>query len=115
VAPFPPAGRKVRVSSGGASLMRWPRASGEILYVSADERMVAVPVKTAPTLQIGKPATLFEVRGPRKWTDFDVTADGQRFLAIVPEVSGLEAPASIVMGWSPNAATGDETPAKGGR
>ena len=115
VTPFPPSGRKVRVSSDGASLTRWSRTSGEILYVSADRRMVAVPVKTAPSLQIGKPTTLFEVQGTRRWAGFDVTADGQRFLAIVPEASGLEAPLSIVTGWSPTAASGGETPAKGGR
>jgi Tol biopolymer transport system component len=115
VTPFPPSGRKVRVSSDGASLMRWSRTSSEILYVSADRKMVAVPVKTAPSIQIGKPTTLFELQGTRRWTGFDVTADGQRFLAIVPEVSGLEAPLSIVTGWSPTAASNGETPAKGGR
>ena len=115
VTAFPPSGRKVRVSSDGASLMRWSRASGEILYVSADRKMVAVPVKTAPSLQIGKPAILFEVQGPRRWTGFDVTADGQRFLAIVPEVSGFEAPLSIVTGWSPVAGASGEAPATGGR
>ncbi len=115
VTAFPPSGRKVRVSSDGASLMRWSRASGEILYVSADRKMVAVPVKTAPSLQIGEPTTLFDVQGPRRWTGFDVTADGQRFLAIVPEVSGFEAPLSIVTGWSPVAGASGEAPATGGR
>ncbi len=115
VTPFPPTGRKTRVSSDGALFLRWPRGSGEILYVSADRKMVAVPVKTVPGLELGTPVTLFLLPGERRWKDFDVTADGQRFLANVPEVSGLEVPISVVTGWSPAAAASGETPEKGGR
>jgi dipeptidyl aminopeptidase/acylaminoacyl peptidase len=115
VTPFPPTGKKVRVTSDGTLLMRWPRGSGEILYVSTDRRMVAVSVRTAPTLELGKPVTLFRLPGDRRWNDFDVTADGQRFLANVSEVSGREVPLSVVTGWSPAAAANGETPGKGGR
>jgi Tol biopolymer transport system component len=110
VMPFPPTGKKVRVTSDGALLMRWPHGSGEILYVSADRRMVSIPVKIVPGLELGKPVTLFHLPGDRRWTDFDVTADAQRFLADVPEVSVLEVPLSVVTGWSPAAAASRETP-----
>jgi hypothetical protein len=100
VMPFPGPGEKVRVSKGGAGILRWSR-SGEIFYLSPDGHLVAIPIRTSPTLQIGAPATLFTV-GPigRTWNDFDVTPDGQRFLAIVPEVIGNESPLNVIVHWS---------------
>jgi Tol biopolymer transport system component len=104
VMPFPGPGERVRVSKGGAGILRWSR-SGEILYLSFDGHFVSVPIRTSPTLQIGAPTTLFTV-GPigRTWNDFDVTPDGQRFLAIVPEVIGNESPLNVIVHWAPEGA-----------
>jgi len=83
VAPFPGPGPKVRISANGAVLVRWPRAAGEILYVSGDNRLIAVPVSTGAQLEIGLATELFALP-PRGWVNFDSTPDGQRLLAIVP-------------------------------
>src|SRR6185369_17750702 len=80
VAPFPGPGRQVRVTSGGAWQVRWPRKSGEILYVTeGGKELVSVPVRTAPALEIGKPTTLFTMPGAGRgdWIGFAVSADGQ--------------------------------------
>jgi Tol biopolymer transport system component len=101
VTPFSGPGEKVRVSKGGASLLRWSR-SGELFYVSGDGRVVVTPVRTSPALQIGAPTTLFTLAG-RPWTDFDVTPDGQRFLAVVPQIVGDESPLNVIVNWAAGA------------
>ena len=97
--PFPGPGENVRVSKGGAGILRWSR-TGELFYLSFDGHFVAVPVRTSPTLEIGAPTTLFTLPG-RTWNDFDVTPDGQRFLAVMPEIVGDESPLDVIAHWAP--------------
>ena len=101
VAPFPGPGEKVRVSKQGAQLLRWAR-DGELVYLTEDRRLVAVPVRTSPALEIGTSATLFRLTGT-PWLDFEVTPDGQRFLAVVPEINGNAAPLNVIVNWAPGA------------
>jgi serine/threonine-protein kinase len=86
VAPYPGPGERVRLSTGGAYTLCWPRAANEIIYSSADGRVVSVPVRTSPGLQLGAPKVLFTLKPDGLWADFDVKPDGQRMLAIVPRV-----------------------------
>jgi Tol biopolymer transport system component len=86
VAPFPSAGGKTLVSAGtaiGGDLpgnARWSHDGRELYYVSADRRLMAVPVRTTPKLEVmGRPAPLFTLQG-RTWSDFTVSPDGKRFL-----------------------------------
>lgn len=95
IAPFPNMGAKVRVSSDGAWQLRWPRASAEILYISAAGKMISVPIKTTPTLQIGTASELFALDATG-WTGFDVTPDGQRLLAIVPLADAGKSPLTVI-------------------
>jgi hypothetical protein len=44
--------------------------------------MVATPVRLAASVEIGQARSLFRI-DPAGWTDYDVTPDGERFLAIV--------------------------------
>lgn len=99
VMPFPGPGEKVRISEGGAGLLRWGR-DGALYYLSGDGHFVTVPVRTSPDLQVGEPKTLFVV-GERSWVDFDVSPDAQRILAIVPEIVGNESPMNVLVNWSP--------------
>ena len=107
--PFPGAGARTRVSTGGLRAtpsrpgsMRsivWSRDGREIFYVSADRELVAVPVRNEGTLEVGTPVTLFALKG-HAWSSFDVSADGQRFLAVVPEVVANEQPLTVVVNWT---------------
>jgi hypothetical protein len=99
VMPFPGPGEKTRVSTGGASVVRWSRDGRELLYLSADRHMVAVPVRTFPLLRLGVPIPLFELKGRSSWPAFDVSTDGTRLLAIVPESIADERPLSVVVNW----------------
>jgi len=99
VAPYPGPGERVRLSIGGASGLCWPRGASEILYVAADGKVVSVPVRTAPELHLGAPKVLFALKADGVWSDFDVTPDGQRILAIIPRVDASQLPLSVVVNW----------------
>jgi eukaryotic-like serine/threonine-protein kinase len=99
VSPFPGPGESVRVTTDGAQSMRWARLGSEILYLSGQQTMRAVPVQTTPRLHVGAPATLFATPGRHAWRGFDLSADGKRILAIVPEVVPGELPLNVVVNW----------------
>ena len=107
VAPFPAVAGKMRVSPMGGSLPRWSRDGRELVYISADQHLVAVPIRTAPTLVVGAPQSLFVVNGGRvwgdphgnaAWTDYDIAPDGKRFLAIIPEAANRQ-PLTAIVNW----------------
>jgi Tol biopolymer transport system component len=104
VAPFPPTGVKIPVSAGlyagidAQAGARWNPNGRELFYVSTDGRLMVVSVSTAPNLHVGRPSALLKLPG-RLWDDFAVSADGQRFLAVVPEALAGEQPLTIVLNW----------------
>jgi Tol biopolymer transport system component len=100
VTAYPGPGERIRVSTGGAGLPRWSPDGRELLYVTDDRRLVSVPVRTAPSLEIGTPKPLFSLEGRWTWKDFDVSPDGKRFLAIVPELVANELPLTVVANWT---------------
>jgi Tol biopolymer transport system component len=103
IAPLAAPAASVRISPNGASRLRWSRDGREILFLDSDNAMVSIPVRTSPNLEIGSPTTLFRLPERATWVDFDVTPDGQRFLAVVRERTAGLAPVSVVVGWSPPA------------
>jgi hypothetical protein len=56
------------------------------VHLSSDGRVVSVPVTTTAALALGRTVTLLALQG-RQRLDFDISADGSRFLALVPEVA----------------------------
>jgi Tol biopolymer transport system component len=100
VTSYPGPGERIRVSTGGAQHPRWTRDGRELLYLSDDRRLMSVPVRTTPSLELGTPAPLFVLKGKWTWAEFDVSPDGQRFLAIVPEVVADELPLSVAVNWT---------------
>jgi Tol biopolymer transport system component len=97
VAPFPGPGEAIRISTAGAELVRWSRDGKEIFVQSGDGRFVSVPVRTSPSLQVGAPSLLFEQKKGSTWDTFDVSPDGKRFLAVVPEVDADRLPLTVVV------------------
>ncbi len=82
VTAFPEPGERVRISASGGSRPRWRRDGREIFHVSRDNEMIATPIRLASEAQVGAPQRLFRI-DPAGWQDYDVTSDGQRFLAVV--------------------------------
>ena len=97
--PFPGPGEKVRLSSGGARLLRWGPDGKTLFYLTADGRMMALPVQTSPVLRTGTPTAIFTISG-RPWLNFQISRDGTRFLAVVPESSADEQPMTVVVDWA---------------
>ncbi len=93
-------GAKQAVSAGGAVLARWNPDGREILYLSSDARIVSVPVHLTPAVELGKPETLFTLKG-KPWIDFDVSPDGKRLLAVVRELVAEEQPLTAILHWRP--------------
>jgi len=103
---FPDINReKVPVSTNGGNSPRWSRDGTELFYRSGDSVMF-VSVKNQPRLSLGGiPRAL--IKGEYVDNDWDVSADGKRFLLIrPPDISGgasaAETPMKInfVLNWS---------------
>ncbi len=99
VSAYPPTGEKAAISLAGGTQPRWSHDGRELFFVGADRRLMVVPIRTAPTLSVGTPTALFRLPGRRTWKDYDVSADGRRFLAIVTDVLGDERPLTLVTNW----------------
>ncbi len=85
VRPFPPASGQSLISAAGGMQPEWRRDGKELFYISADRKLMAVPVTTeGPTFHPGTPRALFDVQMPEQNppypTDYAVAMDGQRFL-----------------------------------
>ena len=80
-------GATVRVSAMGGTTARWSRDGRELFYLAADGELIALPVRTRPSLVFGTPVPLFmasSIKQRRDQEEFDVAPDGQRFVAVVP-------------------------------
>jgi serine/threonine protein kinase/Tol biopolymer transport system component len=83
--------------SAGGSLPIWRRDSKELFYMSAQDVITAVTVDSSHgALQLGNPTPL--VTTPCT-CQFDVTADGQRFLVSGPAGATSKAPITVVLNW----------------
>ncbi|HKD08831.1 MAG TPA: protein kinase [Bryobacteraceae bacterium] len=85
-----------REGAGGA-LPIWRRDGKELFYMSAQDVITAVTVDSSHgALQLGNPIPL--VTTPCT-CQFDVTADGQRFLVSGPAGATSKAPITVVLNW----------------
>ncbi len=104
IAPFPGPGGKRQVSTAGGGEPRWRSDGKELFYVTADSHMMAAEVDlkgSAP--EIAKAATLFEgilTFSGSTPANYDVSADGQRFLAALAPEGETGAPLTVVQNWT---------------
>jgi Tol biopolymer transport system component len=103
---FPVPVAKYQISTEGGINPRWRRDGNEIFYVSLDNKLMAVGVKTTDkTAEVSAPLPLFDVGigpigisyGTRQ--QYDVTADGRRFLVNVPVDRTAETAMTVVSNW----------------
>lgn len=103
VRPFPSGDGRWQVSLNGGKQPRWRDDGKELFYVESDRVMMAVPASTGQRLTLGKPELLFEsadldFRG-LAWPQYDVSADGQRFLTSTPVAGDVDITIHIVENW----------------
>jgi hypothetical protein len=103
VARFPELTDKRQVSSAGGMQPRWRRDGGELYYLSLDGVVMAADINAAAPQRglAAAPRPLFQTHlspSPNV-PQYDVTADGSRFLVLEPARSGGE-PVTFVLNWT---------------
>jgi len=108
VRPFPPAEGQWTISIAGGEQPRWRGDGKELFYVAADGKMMAVPIKAfvggKPAFEAGSPVALFDAHiapTPVNYVfNYDVTADGRRFMIDTPASSGAPPMLNVVVNWN---------------
>ena len=110
VQPFPGPGGKWQVSNGGGASPRWRRDGRELFYLAPDGAVMAAPVRVSAdgqAVESGEPARLFRApivlggsTADNVKQQYDVTADGQRFLINVTAEEANVAPITVVLNWT---------------
>ena len=102
---LPLSGAKYQISTSGGIAPYWRKDGKELFYVSADRKLMAVPVKLGATAEAGTPQELFPI-SPATFGSFANSfyapmRDGQRF--IVNAQAGGEgaanSPFTVVTNW----------------
>jgi eukaryotic-like serine/threonine-protein kinase len=109
---FPGPGPKIQISNDGGTDPVWKRSGGELFYRNGDS-MMAVAVATAPGFKAGRPQELWKGRYSHGMSsscgapgttssNYDVTADGRRFLMIKDEDqdSNTSRQMIVVLDWA---------------
>jgi eukaryotic-like serine/threonine-protein kinase len=102
VQPYPGPGGKWQISTEGGREPVWNPNGRELFYRTGD-KMMAVDIATQPSFSAGKPRVLFE--GPHvvafgATANYDVSADGQRFLMLKPiEQNSPPTQINVVLNW----------------
>jgi Tol biopolymer transport system component len=101
--PFPPSGQRIQVSASGGINSKWRRDGRELFFLAPMSRkLMAVEIKASGSVIIpGVPQELFQV--PSVNNNYDVSADGQRFLFNVPtnsDANSDSAPITVVLNWA---------------
>jgi serine/threonine-protein kinase len=89
----------LRVSSDGGNFPRWRGDGRELYYVDDNGRLMAVSIELGAKPAVGTPEALFPARLEESAdSQYDVTADGQRFLLNRTTIED-RVPVSVVLGW----------------
>jgi len=97
IAPFPGPGRKWQISTSGGFWPQWRGDGRELFYQTQNNRIMSVDIDyVRGSIAIGQEHELFT---HASGTDFDVSADGQRFL-VVREEGQINEPLTLVLNWT---------------
>jgi Tol biopolymer transport system component len=90
-------GGKKRISPAGGRDPRWRADGRELYYVGPGDFVMAVTVTPGARLKAGAPAPLFRVEGIR---NYDVTADGSKFLVTTPSDPDRDSQVRVIVNWT---------------
>jgi Tol biopolymer transport system component len=101
---FPDGSGKRRISINGGDRPVWRGDGRELFYVDEGGELMAVPIRTDGALEIGAATRILGTvdLGPISvvsWTNYDVTANGQQFLAPISLKGTSPAPITVVLKW----------------
>ena len=98
----PAAGVKKRVSIAGGTQPAWRADGEEIFYLAADGRIMSVSVDSGGgSLKLSLPKPLFPTRleFDSVFRQYDVSADGRRFLLAQPLEESTSVPITVMVNW----------------
>src|ERR1700722_11926022 len=98
--PFPGPGGKWQVSRGDGRGPLWRRDGKELFYLSADNKLLAVPVDTSGgKFSAGDARVLFDSQSYGVFARYYNSPDGQRFV-VVYEGSQSSSTVTLVSNWT---------------
>ncbi len=100
---FPESGGKWQISTSGGVVPQWRGDGNELFYLGLDGNLMAVDIEAdGDTPVAGIPQVLFPINGPTvlQRNNYDVTADGQRFLVNAFVEDAVRAPITWVLNWT---------------
>jgi len=94
-------GERIAVSVDGGTGPVWSRDGRELFYRSGDDLVSVQVVGTVPALVLGERRTLMDLSPyePGYFHEFDVSADGQRFLLIRSDPSSRPVRLDVIINW----------------
>ena len=97
-------GDKKRISTNGGMQPKWRGNGQQLFYTAEDEQMMSVAVKTSGAeFEYSAPKALFKTRmlaRSRLYHEYDVTADGQRFLIGTLIGESKATPPTVILNWT---------------
>jgi Tol biopolymer transport system component len=100
VRPFRGPGGKLLVSAAGGSTPVWRPDSKEIFYLGADRELMAAKVnQNGSVLGIDVARPLFQTHTESFLPNYDVSADGRRFVIVTSMPQKLPSPITVVVNW----------------
>jgi Tol biopolymer transport system component len=100
---FPVAGSKHGISIGGGAQPQWRRDGRELIYLSADHRLMSVDVQPGPDFRASRPKPLFQVSIAGGLNAFRrhylASPDAQRFLVDSVDADIDRVPVTILSNW----------------
>jgi hypothetical protein len=106
VVPFSGKGERVMVSLDGGTGPVWSRDGRELFYRAGDDLMSVAVRALEPALVLGERRRLFDVSAfdSQYFKEFDVSADGQRFLFIRAAADSRPTRLDVILNWFPELA-----------
>jgi serine/threonine protein kinase len=96
VSPREGGGARTRVSTAGGFWPRWRRDGRELFYCAPGRRMMAASVQAGPGFEADPARELFRVESTL--LDYDVSADGRRFL-VSSALKPPGPPITVIVNW----------------
>ncbi|MHB8540928.1 MAG: protein kinase domain-containing protein [Candidatus Acidiferrales bacterium] len=101
IVPFLHGSGKWEVSTGGGQQPRWRHDGKELFYLAPDNKIMSAEIaEQGSGLSIGKVLPLFQANPTSKagW-DYDVSADGKKFVVVSQGAQQASAPLTLVVNW----------------
>ena len=97
---FPEPTTRVQVSNGGGRSPRWGAGGKEVLWDGANRRMMSAKLKfSGASVVLSEPKELFVLPETGALQSFEVTADGERFLVLMPKEE-VSRPLAMILNWT---------------